>query len=100
MNEPVQEDLLGKLDQATVASIERFALHAWPGLEVVELNGWLLRHAAGVTRRANSVWPNEMHDEMHDAASLVENLVRVEEFYSARKLPARFQIGPVAQPVG
>ncbi len=100
MNGHDQDELLGKLDRATVANIERLALHAWPGLEVVELNGWLLRHADGITRRANSVWPNEMHEEVCDAASLEENLVRVEEFYSARKLPSRFQICPVAEPVG
>jgi ribosomal protein S18 acetylase RimI-like enzyme len=100
MNEPDQKDLLGKFERPMVARVERLALHAWPGLEVVDLNGWLLRHADGVTRRANSVWPNEVRDEMHDAAALEENLVRVEEFYSARKLPARFQICPVAQPMG
>src|SRR5690606_9821053 len=39
-------------------------------------------------------------NEMCDAALLEEKLARVEEFYSARNLPSRFQICPAAQPMG
>jgi GNAT superfamily N-acetyltransferase len=78
----------------TVEEVERLAMHAWPGLEVEVLNGWLLRHAAGITRRANSVWPNEASM----ANALEQNLVHVENFYHTRGLPARFQICPAAQP--
>lgn len=37
--------------------IERLAADAWPALELVEVDGWLLRTSAGVTRRANSALP-------------------------------------------
>lgn len=37
--------------------IERLAADAWPALEEVEVQGWLLRASAGVTRRANSALP-------------------------------------------
>lgn len=94
MNEHDQESLEGNLGLETVAIVERLALHAWPGLEVAALDGWLLRHAAGITRRANSVWPNEM---IH-VASLEKNVAHVEEYYRTRELPARFQICPAAQP--
>jgi GNAT superfamily N-acetyltransferase len=37
--------------------IERLAADAWPALETAEVDGWLLRASAGVTRRANSALP-------------------------------------------
>lgn len=79
-----------------IKQVERLALHAWPGLEINEVDGWLLRYAAGITRRANSVWPNDARAEY----TLEDDVVRVEKFYHARGLPARFQICPAAQPAG
>lgn len=84
------------VDLRTVREVEQLAMHAWPGLETEELNGWLLRHASGITRRANSVWPNEAGG----AIATEENLAQVENFYHTRGLPARFQICPAAQPAG
>jgi ribosomal protein S18 acetylase RimI-like enzyme len=88
--------LAGNLPLTEVAEIEGLALQAWPGLETERVDGWLLRHAAGVTRRANSVWPNEAGGDL----DLETKLTRVEAFYHARDLPARFQICPAAQPAG
>ena len=48
------------LDQ--VRELEELAANAWPAGEVEELDGWRLRFNAGVTRRANSVWPNAAGD--------------------------------------
>lgn len=86
--------LTGNLDLTTVAEVEQVALHAWPGLEIVEIDGWLLRHAGGITRRANSVWPNGAGGGM----ALDAKMARVEEFYHTRNLPVRLQICPAAQP--
>ncbi|MSP14108.1 MAG: GNAT family N-acetyltransferase [Chloroflexi bacterium] len=58
--------------------------------------GWRLRFNWGVTRRANSVWPNE-HGIYH---TLEQKLIWVENFYSRRDLPPRYQICPAAQPAG
>ena len=85
---------MGTLALEPIIKLERLAMHAWPAVEVVELDGWLLRYAAGITRRANSVWPNEMRG----IPVLEENLARVETFYAQRGLPARFQICPAMQP--
>src|SRR5438046_2819424 len=77
-----------------ILRIETLAANAWPAAEVEELAGWRLRHTAGVTRRANSVWPNEK-----TGCPPVEELLRqVEIFYGQRHLPPRFQICPVMQP--
>ncbi len=79
-----------------ILQIETLAANAWPATEVYEWDGWRLRHAAGVTRRANSVWPNGGAAE---GTPVEDKWALVESFYSARNLPARYQISPVAQPV-
>lgn len=42
----------------TILQLETLAANAWPAAEVQRLGGWRLRFHHGVTRRANSVWPN------------------------------------------
>lgn len=77
-----------------IVQLETLSANAWPAAEIDALAGWRLRHAAGVTRRANSVWPNgALGDE-----AVAEKLAAVEAFYRARNLPARYQISPAAQP--
>lgn len=74
--------------------IEQLAANAWPAEVVQIVDGWRLRFNGGVTRRANSVWPNDSGQRL----SLEEKLVIVEDFYTRRGEPARFQICPAAQP--
>lgn len=80
---------------AQIQQLETLAANAWPAAEVQSLDGWWLRYAAGVTRRANSVWPNGAGTSV----ALAEKLAAVENFYGERNLPARYQICPAAQPV-
>lgn len=82
------------MSRERIHHLERLAAAAWPAAEVQPLDGWLLRHNAGVTRRANSVWPNAAGQEL----ALDQKLATVEEFYRSRGLPARYQICPAAQP--
>lgn len=62
----------------------------WPAYEIRESHGWLLRHAAGVTRRANSVFPAGEPDD-RDAA-----IAAAEEFYRSRGLPVIFSMDDAA----
>ena len=62
--------------------LERLAADAWPPLEQQVVDGWRLRAAAGVTRRANSALP------LSDALPLDA----VEAFYDARGLPPTVQV--------
>lgn len=77
-----------------IDQLETLSASAWPAAEVASLAGWRLRFAEGVTRRANSVWPN--HAE--PGPDLETKLRQAEAFYAARRAPARFQISPAAQP--
>lgn len=79
---------------AQIQQLETLAANAWPAAEVQILDGWRLRHAAGVTRRANSVWPNA-NEGMLPLPAKIDAAAR---FYAARNLPARYQICPAAQP--
>lgn len=78
-----------------IAQLETLAANAWPAAEVEALAGWRLRYTAGVTRRANSVWPNGAMGVM----AVADKLLAAEAFYQARTLPTRYQISPAAQPV-
>jgi ribosomal protein S18 acetylase RimI-like enzyme len=82
---------------STILNIESVAFNAWPAAEVVELDGWRLRATAGVTRRANSVWPNKWRVASGDG-KLEARLAAVEHFYASRGQPAVYQISPAAQP--
>jgi ribosomal protein S18 acetylase RimI-like enzyme len=77
-----------------VRAVEGLAFRAWPAAVVEPLDGWLLRCNEGVTRRANSVWPNHAHGRL----SLAEKLTRVEDYYFGRGLPALYAISPAADP--
>jgi N-acetylglutamate synthase len=74
--------------------IEKAAFHAWPASETFDLDGWQLRFHHGVTRRANSVWPNRDRHTL----GLPEKLASVESWYAARGQPACYQIAPIARP--
>lgn len=77
-----------------VRFVETLAMHAWPAAEMTLLDGWRLRFSQGVTRRANSVWPNQADGEL----ALDDKLATVERFYAGHGLPARYQICPAQQP--
>ncbi len=74
--------------------LEELSSNAWPAAVVQVVDGWRLRFNWGVTRRANSVWPNEAGDRH----PLAEKLTLVEDFYARWGSPARYQICPAAQP--
>jgi GNAT superfamily N-acetyltransferase len=82
------------MPNAAVLEIEEAAFRAWPAEEVVDLSGWRLRFTHGVTRRANSVWPNGWYGE----ATLGERLDAVEAFAASRGIAPSYQVTAVARP--
>ena len=66
---------------------------AWPSLEEILVDGWRLRFAGGVTKRANSVLPLAPEGAVRlDGGALAERVAVVERAYAERGLPPRFQI--------
>lgn len=77
-----------------IRHLEELAANAWPAAVVQIVDGWRLRFTWGVTRRANSVWPNNTANRF----SVAEKLTLVEDFYDRWGSRARFQVCPAAQP--
>jgi N-acetylglutamate synthase len=73
--------------------IEEASLNAWPALEQVLLDGWLIRFSRGYTKRANSV--NPLYPS---AVPLEEHVQRCEELYRARQQPCIFRLNSITAP--
>jgi GNAT superfamily N-acetyltransferase len=80
---------------AAIRDLEDVGYRIWVSPEVEELDGWRLRHARGLTGRANSVFPNET-----GTLPLDEKIARVEAWYAERGLPPRFQLTDGSLPAG
>lgn len=77
-----------------VRRIEECAANGWPAPVAEDLDGWRLRWNAGVSSRANSVWPNAWGGRL----ALDERLMAVEVFYRERGQPPQYQMCPAARP--
>lgn len=73
-----------------VRGIEERAFNAWPALASVQCDGWLLRFAQGLTKRANSV------NALLPAGSFRDTLGLAEDLYPRRRLPVIFRLSPLA----
>ena len=78
-----------------ITRLEELSLNAWPALQTLLLDGWVLRLADGYTRRANSVNP------LYPAAQpLEEKIAACERLYATRGQDVVFKLTPAAQPAG
>lgn len=77
-------------------SIEELTLNTWPAEQSVLLQGWVIRSAAGYTKRANSVSP--LYGEEESGNSLMRKIQLVEQYYENAGLKPIFKITPYAQP--
>jgi GNAT superfamily N-acetyltransferase len=76
-----------------ITQLEELALNAGPALQTLLYDGWLLRHARGYTRRANSVQP--LYPSTEDVAAKV---AYCEQFYRERGLDTIFKLTRESQP--
>jgi ribosomal protein S18 acetylase RimI-like enzyme len=79
--------------EETIRTLECRAFNAWPALQTVLDDGWVLRFAAGYTKRANSanaLWPAR--------GPLDAQIAFVESQYRRRGLPPVFRLTPLAGP--
>jgi ribosomal protein S18 acetylase RimI-like enzyme len=73
--------------------IEELSLNAWPSLQTVLYDGWVIRFANGYTKRANSV--NPLHPSTID---LDEKIRFCENLYQDKNLSVVFKITPIVSP--
>lgn len=78
-----------------IRKLEVIAFHSWPAKVIIPLGDWIMRADAGVTRRANSVFPyGDPGLPLNDA---IEYVIK---FYRDRDLIPRFQMTDASQPSG
>jgi len=73
--------------------LEELSTNAWPALETMVHDGWLLRFADGYTKRANSISP--LYPGTDELAS---KIAACEAYYESKGLPAIFKMTPFAEP--
>lgn len=78
-----------------VHQIEEAALNAWPALQTLVYDGWLLRFANGYTKRANAVVPLYT-----GTRPLEEKIAYCERMYQQQKQPAIFRLPSFVEGVG
>ena len=70
-----------------IRSIEELSMNAWPAMQTLHYDGWVLRFADGYTKRANSVYP------LYPSEINVDEKIDFCESFYRRPGPAdRFQI--------
>jgi ribosomal protein S18 acetylase RimI-like enzyme len=78
-----------------IREIEEISMNAWPALQTLHYDGWILRFANGVTKRLNSVNPIYASKiNVDDKIDYCENL------YRSQNLPPCFRITEIVQPSG
>lgn len=76
-----------------IRTLEELAFNAWPALQTLLVDGWVLRFADGYTKRANSA--NAWHPGETPPARIAD---MVEKLYRARGLRPIFRLSPLAPP--
>lgn len=74
--------------------LEEVALNAWPALQQMLFDGWLLRFARGYTKRANSINPL-----FESRLEVLDKIATCERLYMARRLVPVFRLTPFSCPL-
>ena len=78
-----------------IQTIEELSLNAWPSLQTMWYDGWVLRFADGYTNRANSI--NPLYSSKRDVREKIEACERI---YHDRGLRVVFKMTPDSYPTG
>lgn len=78
-----------------IRRFEEISNNAWPALQTMQYDGWLLRFAGGVTKRSNSInllYPSAVDPEI--------KISFCEKIYNEHGITPCFKITPAADPIG
>ncbi|MFX3633762.1 MAG: GNAT family N-acetyltransferase [Candidatus Pristimantibacillus sp.] len=71
-------------------NLEEISLNAWPALQTVLHDGWLMRFADGYTKRSNCIVP--LYDISSDPDDLLHKINYCEQLYTSQQLDTVFKI--------
>jgi len=77
-----------------IRQFEQISLNAWPALQTIFYDGWILRFANGVTRRANSIIPL-----FESNLDIGEKIATCEDIYREHNLPAMYKMTVSVSPL-
>jgi N-acetylglutamate synthase len=77
-----------------IRKLEEISMNAWPCLQTMLLDGWILRFAEGYTYRANSINPIYCSNE----EDMDQKINVCEKFYRGQNLPVVFKMTSIALP--
>jgi ribosomal protein S18 acetylase RimI-like enzyme len=80
---------------ATIQHLEELSMNAWPALQTLFYDGWVLRFANGYTKRANSIHP--LYPSIDDPC---EKIAACEQLYQNMNQSTVFKMTSVVQPNG
>lgn len=76
-----------------IQTIEELSLNAWPGLQQILVDGWVLRFGGGYSRRANCAYV------MYGGTKSAEEKIEIcERTYREKNLPPMFKLTAATEP--
>jgi N-acetylglutamate synthase len=78
-----------------ILAVEELSINAWPALQTMLVDGWVLRFANGFSKRANSI--NPLYPSKRTPA---EKITACEKMYRDKCLPVVFKLTGAAYPEG
>jgi len=76
-----------------IRRFEEVSMNAWPALQTIIYDGWVLRFANGITRRSNSI--NPIYNSF---INIDEKISVCEKIYSVYRLPVIFKMTSESNP--